>query len=118
MYGKYQHNLLVHAPLQYCLISGDSINCEDEERYFNSIRNITKSTTNNWPGHVIGNLIVRQEIESQCNDKYEFDKHKNSTSQEIRKLGVKLQECQKNSHFTYDYIKNNSADWQAHLERI
>ena len=118
MYGKYQHNLLVHAPLQYRLVSGDSINCEDEERFFHSIRDITKSTTNNWPGHVIGNLIVRQEIESECKDKYEFDNHKNSTFREIHKLGVKLHECQKNSHFTYDYIKENSADWQAHLERI
>ena len=30
-FGKYQHNLCVHAPSQYRLISGESINCGDEE---------------------------------------------------------------------------------------
>ena len=73
LYGKYKHNLLVHAPLQYRLVSGESINCEDEERFFNWIKSITQSTTNNRPGHLIGNLIVRLEVESQCREKYEFD---------------------------------------------
>ena len=45
IYGKYLHNLLVHAPLQYRLVSGDSINysinCEDEERFFKTICDIT-----------------------------------------------------------------------------
>ena len=80
---KYQHNLLVHAPLQYRLVSGASINCEDEERIFNSIKDITQSTTNNKPGHVIGNLIVRQEVESACKQKYEFDFSKDSTLNDI-----------------------------------
>ena len=66
LYGKYEHNLHVHAPIQYRLVSGSSINCEDEEHMFNSIKDITQSTTNNKPGHVIGNLIVRQEVESAC----------------------------------------------------
>ena len=65
-FGKYQHNLCVHAPSQYFLISGESINCKDEERCFNLIKNITKDTSNYKPGHLIGNLIVRQEIENQC----------------------------------------------------
>ena len=117
-YGKYKHNLLVHAPIQYRLISGESINCEGEERYFNSIRNITSGTTNNKPGHLIGNLIVRQEVESACKEKYEFEKTKDSTLREISALGIKLQEIQYNSLFTYNYIQNNSADWQSHLQRI
>ena len=36
IYGKYLHNLLVHAPLQYCLVSRESINCEDKERFMTS----------------------------------------------------------------------------------
>ena len=39
-FGKYHHNLCVHAPPQYRLISGESINCEDEERCFNSIKTL------------------------------------------------------------------------------
>ena len=118
LYGKYKHNLLVHAPIQYRLVSGASINCEDEERVFNSIKSITQSTTNNKPGHVIGNLIVRQEVESACKQKYEFDLSKGSTQNDIQKIGDKLYQNEKNSHFSFDFIHENSADWQSHLERI
>ena len=118
LYGKYKHNLLVHAPVQYRLVSGECINCEDEERFFNWIKSITKSTTNNRPGHLIGNLIVRLEVESQCREKYEFDSSKDSTLQEIHNLGVNLHADGRNSIFRYEYIQKNSADWQSHLERI
>ena len=32
--GKYFHNLMIHAPTQYCIVPGSSINYEDEERKF------------------------------------------------------------------------------------
>ena len=41
-FGKYAHNLLVHAPIQYRIISGESINAEEEERTFNTIQCINK----------------------------------------------------------------------------
>ena len=112
LYWKYEHNLLVHAPIQYRLVSGDSINCEDVERIFNSIKDITQSTTNNKPVHVIGNLIVRQEVEAARKQKYEFDLSKDSTLNDIQQIG------DKNSHFSCDFIHANSADWHSHLERI
>ena len=34
LYGKYMHNLLVHAPIQYRTVSGESMNCEDEEHIY------------------------------------------------------------------------------------
>ena len=110
------HNLLVHAPVQYRLVSGESINCEVEERFFNSIKNITCGTTNYHPGHLIGNLIVRQGVESTCKSKYEFEQQKEITSREINKLGRKIYERQNNSLFTYKYIQENCLDWQSHLE--
>ena len=118
LYGKYEHNLLVHAPIQYRLVSGSSINCEDEERMFNSIKDITQSTTNNKPGHVIGNLIVRQEVESACKQKYEFDISKDSTLNDIQRIGKKLYQNEKNSNFSYNFIHENSVDWQSYLETI
>ena len=45
LYGKYMHNLLVHSPIQYRLINGQSVNCEGEERFFNTIKQITRSTS-------------------------------------------------------------------------
>ena len=117
LFGKYMHNLLVHAPLQYRLVSGESLNVEDEERVFNTIRNCSHSTTNNWPGHIIGNLFVRLQIENQCKEKYVM-KSKNSVLNEIEKIGRDLYAKERNSLFTYDHIKNNVHDWQSHLERI
>ena len=91
LFGKYQHNLCVHAPLQYRLINGETINCEDEERCFNLIKNITKETSENKPGHLIGNLIIRQEVEGQRREKYEFDIKKESTLQYISEIGKKVE---------------------------
>ena len=115
LYGKNKHNLLVHAPLQYRLVSGESINCEDEERFFNWIENITQSTTNNRPGHLIGNRIVSLEVESQYREKYEFDLGKDSVLQKIHNLGVNLHANERNTIFRYEYIQENSADWLIDL---
>ena len=117
LYGKYKHNLLVHAPIQYRLVSGESINCEDEERVFKLIKNMN-GTSNNRPGHLIGNLIVRLAVESRCIEKYEFKSNEDSFTTELRNLGTNLYAEERNSLFTYKFIQENSSDWQAHLERI
>ena len=54
LYGKHFHDLISHAPLQLRIMSGKAMSAEDEERAFNSIKGITKSTSSNHPGHVIG----------------------------------------------------------------
>ena len=117
LFGKYEHNLLVHAPLQFRLISGQSANVEDEERIFNTISN-SQSTTNNRPGHLIGNLVTRLQVETGCKERYEYNSNKDYTPNEIHELGVDLYSQEKNSLFTYDYIRENCSDWQSHLERI
>ena len=50
LYGKYLHNLLVHSPIQYRIINGKSINCEGEERFFNRIQQITRTTCSHRTG--------------------------------------------------------------------
>ena len=37
------------------LICGKSCNVEEQERVFNTITNITKTTSSNHPSHIIGN---------------------------------------------------------------
>ena len=66
LYGKYMHNVMAHAPTQLRIISGQSINCEGEELFFNTIKSITDQTTSYRPGHIIGNYFVQQEIEDKC----------------------------------------------------
>ena len=59
LYGKYAHNLLVHAPIQYRLISGESLNVEAEERMFKTKKDLTHNKTNFRPGHMIDNILTR-----------------------------------------------------------
>ena len=67
---------------------------------------------------MIGNLIVRQEVESVCKEKYEFDKSTDSTLNDIQLIGDELFQNESNSHFSYKFILENGSDWQSHLERI
>ena len=90
LYGKYMHNLLVHAPIQYCFVSDDSINTEDEERQFNEIKNIFKGATNNKPGHFIGNIIVRMKCESSAKQKFDYVKSIDNTVRAINSMGNQL----------------------------
>ena len=112
------HNLLVHASLQYRLVSGESINCEYEERFFKTIRDITHGTSNNSHGHLIGNLIVRLEVESKCRERYEFDSGEDSSMNEINDIGLSIHAKESNSLFSYEFIQQNNADWQSHMEQI
>ena len=105
LYGKYMHNLLVHSPIQYRLINGQSVNCEGEERFFNTIKQITRSTSSYKPGHIIGNIIIRHQIESRCKDSYEFTTNSNHIDIEINELSCVVENIQYNTLFTYDYIK-------------
>ena len=49
---------------------------------------------------------------------YEFDLSKDSTLNDIQRIGDNLYQNEKNSHFNCDFIHENSADWLSHLERI
>ena len=119
LYGKYMHNLLVKAPVQLRIISGDSTNVEDEERVFNSIRNCSNSTTNNWPGHIIANIFARLQVEFQNKKKYGSDAYQNSALyNEISSMGKDLLSDESNTLFPYKLIKEQPLDWLAHLQRI
>ena len=118
LYGKYMHNLLVHSPIQLRIINGQSINCEGEERFFNTIKQITATTSSYRPGHIIGNCIIRHQIESRCKESYQCTETSASVNKEIRNLNKVIEDYQYDTLVSYDYIKNNATDWQSHLERI
>ena len=63
-----ENQLTIHAPIiQYRIISGDSVVCENQEHIFHLCKDITKKTSSNHPGNVIGNLILRYQIEKKIN---------------------------------------------------
>ena len=119
LFGKYQHNLLVKSPLQFRLVCGESINVEDEERVFNTIQNISNSTTNNWPGHIIGNIFTRLQVQIRCKGKYACSGSTNDSAlNDIHFVGEKLHSEESNTLFPYKLIEDFPHEWQAHLELI
>ena len=118
LFGKYQHNLLVHSPIQYRLISGVSVACEEEERIFNILKGLTKGKSNFRDNHVIGNMIVRSQYKSRNKELYEFDTEYVTCINDIQRAGKEVDKSQMNSLFEFEYIRTHSDDWQAHLERI
>ena len=116
LYGKYLQNLVSHQPIQLRLISGDSSNAEDEERIFNAIKGITKSTSNNKASHVIPNLLLPLQAEEE-----DGSGTGTTTKQQnnISKLDSSLQ--QSGNTKVLSCILDDprlSRWWQAHLERI
>ena len=118
LYGKYMHNLLIHSPTQLRIINGQSLNCEGEERFFNTIKSITNQTTSYHPGHIIGNCIVRHQIEQRTKDANQRLHYETPIQNEINKLSSLVTKRQYDTLVTYDHIKKHPGDWQAHLERI
>ena len=118
LYGKYAHNLLVHAPIQYRLISGASLNVEAEERMFSTKKDLTHRKTNFIGDHVITNIVERLQYRMIDKERNKKKENIDTTINDIKKYGKHVRKIQENSFFTYDYIQNNVMDWDAHLRRI
>ena len=68
LFGSYYHSLIIHAPQQYCLVSGRTSNTESEEAIFNAIKAITNLTSNHHPQNVIVNTQIRLQAKVQPNE--------------------------------------------------
>ena len=113
-YGKYYHNLTSHAAPQYRLISGAAANVEDGERFIKSIKS-TSNISSNKPEHIIANLFLRFQVEQKTKSSKltEAQKQENAISKIYREM-----KNPGNTFISFEYIKNNASQWQAHLERI
>jgi hypothetical protein len=115
LYGNYYHNITSHAAIQHRLISGKSCNVEEQERIFNTITNITKSTSSYHPSHIIGNIFIRLQAEKEmqifqgsCDSKQEAS---------VSHLASSLP-AYGNTIIPSKFIEKHIRSWQAHLERI
>ena len=104
-----------HAAPQYRLISGAAANVEDEKRFFKSIKSITSNTSSNKPEHIIANLFLRFQVEQKTKSSKltEAQKQGNAISKIYRDMKMPVNTC-----ISFEYIKNNASQWQAHLEHI
>jgi hypothetical protein len=66
LYGNYYHNISSHAAMQHRLVNGKACNVEEQEIIFNTITNITKSTSSYHPSHIIGNIFIQLQLRNRC----------------------------------------------------
>ena len=69
LFGIYYHSITCHVPLISRLISLSSVDTEEEQREFNTINIISKSTPNGHPEHIIPNSIIRVQAERSFRSK-------------------------------------------------
>ena len=62
LWGKYSHALIYHSPIMYRIVSGKSANAEQEERIFNTLKQITRTTSNQQPNSTLLNNIIRLQV--------------------------------------------------------
>ena len=86
--GKYFHNVVSHAPIQLRIISGESSNTEDEERYFTSIKGITRETPSHPLSHIIGNILIRLQAKTMFRELFDTCREDQETF--VQKLAKSL----------------------------
>ncbi|CAB3981856.1 Retrovirus-related Pol poly from transposon opus [Paramuricea clavata] len=116
LYGTYFHNITSHAPIQNRLISGRSANTEEQERIFNAITNITRTTSSFHADHVTANILVRLQAEKHLSANHHASSVEKQQAQ-VSKLASSLPSFP-NTIIPKDMLVNHPSSWQAHLERI
>ncbi|XP_048587473.1 uncharacterized protein LOC116615734 isoform X2 [Nematostella vectensis] len=115
LYGRYFHSLVVHSPIQSRLVSGRSVNTEQQERHFNTFSAIAENTSSRRPGEIITPGLVRMQAELKL-----ADQHRNTLSEQESKINsiAKSSSALSNLIIPNRYILRHPNDYQAHLERI
>ena len=120
-YGTYFHNITSYAPIQNRLISGRSANTEEQERVFNAITNITRTTSSFHGNHIIANIFVCLQAEKHFANHHASNVEKTSThvskKAHVSKIASTLPQFA-NTVIPKDMLVNRPSYWQAHLERI
>ena len=113
LFGVYFHNHSAHAGLMLRIVSGQASNAEGQERIFNSIKRITKQTSNYHPGQIIPKIFIRLQAEK------EIGLQENNTERQQAHVS-KLSKClpqQTNIQIPIALIKKHNRSWQAHLQQ-
>ena len=101
--------------MQHRLINGKSCNDEEQERIFNTIANITKSTSSYHPSHIIGNIFIRLQAEKEMQGFQGYSSSKKEAS--VSQL-ASSPPMYGNTLISKMLIEKHVRSWQAHFERI
>ena len=67
LYGKYFHSLFCHCADEHRLLSGKSINAENQEITFKFLKGITSGTSNHHPDQILLNCVIRSQATEKLN---------------------------------------------------
>ncbi|XP_078621301.1 uncharacterized protein LOC144887775 [Branchiostoma floridae x Branchiostoma japonicum] len=116
LYGIYFHSLTTHAPTILRIVALSSTHTESEERIFNQLRGIHRTTgCSRYSGQVIGNLMVRSHCENLLNN----DKGTTFQPSIVSNSAAKVrQQGTEDSVIPHELISKRAKVWQAHCERL
>ena len=118
-YGSYLHALVPHARFQIRIASEMTAFAEGEERLFQQAKSLTKHTSNNQPGNVISNILIRSQVEEELKI-HLYGQHGESWVNEQNSVPNLYNQMMivKNTFIKKEFIRKNAKDWQSHLETI
>ena len=67
LYGKYFHSLFRHCADEHRLLSGKSMNAENQKRTFTFLKGITSGTSNHHTGEILLNCVIRSQATEKLN---------------------------------------------------
>ena len=111
-YGVYWHSIVAEAPLLCRIVSPRTICTEEQERAFNTIKEITKRTSNGHANHIIPNSLLRIQAENMTKEKPMPVISKHSI------IGKYAETLPPPDNTSFAHSEINSNEYQAHLERI
>ncbi|XP_066298089.1 uncharacterized protein [Branchiostoma lanceolatum] len=116
LYGNYFHALTCHSPMVYRIIALSSTYTESEERVFNQLRGIHRTTgPSRHPGQVIGNMLVRV----QCENILHADKDPSTYQPSIVSKAAKARQRDgSDTLISREIIAKYPKAYQAHCERL
>ncbi len=113
LFGEYYHALTCHAAVVNRLVALRSLNAELQERVFGQANSISKSTSNYHPDHVLTNIIIRCQVESEVGREDQVL----SQNSAVADLASSLPPFP-NTFLPLSWLENSPTQLQAHLERI
>lgn len=113
-FGVYLHDLVVHAPSQYELVSLRSTNCESQERLFSQAKHISLRATNRKPENVLPTILLSMQAKQKTQPHLDTLKQDESM---VSSVSAKLPKF-KGTRFSKAFLSQRLPSWQAHLERL
>lgn len=113
-FGIYLHAIVVHAPLQFQIMSLSSLNAESQERLFSQAKRLSLRATNRKSDNVLPTILVgiqaRQKMGGTKSSTVEQESIVKSVSSKVPTYtGTAIEKS---------FINKRLSSWQAHLERI